>query len=235
MCPMALCVRAVALAMYINAWSYYLSLPMAVKQTIPYNDGIYFITFTCYKWMPLVELTDSYDLVYNWFDYIKSKGHFITGYIIMPNHVHSLIGLKNTGKSINKIVDDGKRFIAYEIVTRLHTQSAFAILERQSAAVEPPDRLRGKKHEVWEDSFDWKDCRSHFFTDQKLNFMHNNPCNAKWNLAPVENNVFGYFDGTVFIARHKYAKLQSQTAYFRQGRGYYQQQFQPTEFISFCS
>jgi hypothetical protein len=48
----------------------------------------------------------------------------------MPNHVHSLIGLKNTGKSINKIVGDGKRFIAYEIVTRLRTQSAFAKLER---------------------------------------------------------------------------------------------------------
>ena len=69
MCRMALCVRAVALAVYISALSYYLSSLMAVKQSILYSDGIYFITFTCYKWMPLIELTNSYDLVYNWFDY----------------------------------------------------------------------------------------------------------------------------------------------------------------------
>ncbi len=156
---------------------------MAVKQTIPYNDGIYFITFTCYKWMPLIDLTNSYDLVYNWFDYLKSKGHYITGYVIMPNHVHALIGFQNTGKSINKIIGDGKRFIVYEIVNRLQAQNEFAILEQLSAAVEPADRLSGKKHEVWEDSFDWKECRSHFFMNQKLDYMHGNPCTAKWNLA----------------------------------------------------
>ena len=81
---MALCVRAVALAMYINAWSYYLSLPMAVKQTIPYNDGIYFITFTCYKWMPLVELTDSYDLVYNCFDYKNPRDILLQDMLSCP-------------------------------------------------------------------------------------------------------------------------------------------------------
>ncbi len=156
---------------------------MAVKQSIPDHDGIYFITFTCYKWIPLIELTNSYDLVYNWFDYLKSKGHYITGYVIMPNHVHALIGLQNAGKSINKIVGDGKRFIAYEIVNRLQAQNEFALLDQLNAVVEPADKLRGKKHEVWEDSFDWKDCRSHFFMNQKLEYMHVNPCTSKWNLA----------------------------------------------------
>jgi len=133
--------------------------------------------------MPLIELTNSYDLVYNWFDYLKSKGHYITGYVIMPNHVHALIGFQNAGKSINKIVGDGKRFIAYEIVNRLQAQNEFALLDQLNAALEPADKLRGKKHEVWEDSFDWKDCRSHFFMNQKLEYMHVNPCTSKWNLA----------------------------------------------------
>jgi len=156
---------------------------MPIKQTTPCNDGIYFITFTCYKWMPLIELTNSYDLVYKWFDYLKTKGHYITGYVIMPNHVHALIGFQNTGKSINKIVGDGKRFMAYEIVNRFQVMFELEILDQLSAAVELTDRLRGKKHEVWEDSFDWKDCRSHFFMNQKLDYMHGNPCTSKWNLA----------------------------------------------------
>jgi hypothetical protein len=58
---------------------------MPVKTTLPYNDGLYFITLTCHQWLPLIELTKNYDVVYKWFDYLKSKGHYITGYIIMPN------------------------------------------------------------------------------------------------------------------------------------------------------
>ena len=33
---------------------------------------------------------------------------------IMPNHLHVLIGLKNSDQSINTIVSNAKRFIAYE-------------------------------------------------------------------------------------------------------------------------
>ncbi len=45
----------------------------------------------------------------------------------MPNQVHALIGFQNTGKSINKIVGNGKRFIAYEIINRLQTQNAYTV------------------------------------------------------------------------------------------------------------
>jgi REP element-mobilizing transposase RayT len=91
---------------------------MPVKRKITEPDGVYFITFTCCQWLPLIEITKSYDLIYNWFDHLKSKGHYVTGYVIMPNHVHALIGFRNTGQSINT-VGNGKRFIAYEIINRL--------------------------------------------------------------------------------------------------------------------
>ena len=40
----------------------------------------------------------------------------------MPNHLHALIGFSNSGKNINRIVGNGKRFMAYEIVKRLQAQ-----------------------------------------------------------------------------------------------------------------
>jgi hypothetical protein len=49
---------------------------MPVKRKITEPDGVYFITFTCHQWKPLIELTDGYDLVYNWFDHLKIKGSF---------------------------------------------------------------------------------------------------------------------------------------------------------------
>jgi hypothetical protein len=46
---------------------------MAVKTPIEEAEGIYFITFTCQHWLPLFEITKSYDIVYKWFDYLKTK------------------------------------------------------------------------------------------------------------------------------------------------------------------
>ena len=156
---------------------------MPVKKQIPFSYGHFFITFTCYKWLPLIHITNGYGFLYNWFNILKANGHFITGYVIMPNHVHATIAFRKTKKSINTIIGDGKRFMSYEIVKRLTASGQTAILQQLQDGVNGSDKKRGKLHEVWEDSFDWKECRSYDFVNQKLDYMHNNPCNRKWNLA----------------------------------------------------
>jgi len=156
---------------------------MPVKRKIIEPDGVFFITITCHQWLPLIEMTNGYDIVYNWFDHLKSKGHYINGYVIMPNHLHALIAFRNTGQSINTIVGNGKRFMAYEIIKRLERQNESELLHRLNLSVEAKDRERNKKHEIWEDSFDWKECRTHKFMKQKLDYMHDNPCRGKWNLV----------------------------------------------------
>jgi len=92
---------------------------MSVKLKITEPDGIYFITVTWFKWLPLFSIAYSYDVVYKWFNYLKQTNHYITGYVIMPNHLHALIAFSNTGKNINKIIGNGKRFMAYDIVGKL--------------------------------------------------------------------------------------------------------------------
>lgn len=128
-------------------------------------------------------MTNGYDIVYNWFDHLKTKGHYITGYVIMPNHLHALIAFRNTGQPINTIIGNGKRFMAYEIIKRLQQQNEIKLLHQLNLSVEAKDRERNKKHEEWEDSFDWKECRTNKFMKQKLDYMHDNPCRGKWNLV----------------------------------------------------
>jgi len=36
------------------------------------KEGIYFITFTCHNWLPLIELTKGYDFVYQFFHVLES-------------------------------------------------------------------------------------------------------------------------------------------------------------------
>ena len=101
----------------------------------------------------------------------------------MPNHLHALISFSNTGKNINTIIGNGKRFMAYDIVERLQEAKNELILTKLSGAVKPSDKKRGKLHEVFEDSFDSKECFTKKFILQKLDYIHWNPCSGKWNLA----------------------------------------------------
>ncbi len=155
---------------------------MAIHKPVT-QSGIYFITFTCFNWLSLIDMTKGYDLVYNWFDVLLAKGHSVTSYVIMPNHLHLLLHYSGGTQSLNTIVGNGKRFMAYDIVKKLEQQNEWKLLNSMGLGVEASDRRRGKKHEVWKDSFDVKECRTEKFVLQKLPYIHNNPCSGKWKLA----------------------------------------------------
>ena len=149
---------------------------MSVRHQITEQNGLFFITFTCARWLPLFAITNTYDAVYKWFDYLKQQGHYVVGYVIMPNHLHTMIAFSQTDKNINTIVGNGKRFMAYEIVKQLKLQEKTDILTQLSNWVNNTDRKRNKQHEVFEPSFDCKECKGNDFINQKLNYIHNNPC-----------------------------------------------------------
>ncbi len=156
---------------------------MSTGRIIEQKHGIFFITFSCYSWLPLFEQTKSYDLVYNWFDVLISNGHQITGYVIMPNHIHVLIAIKTSGQTINTIVSNGKRFMAYGIIKRLNFLNLHEVIFTLSSGVTEREKSKGQVHRVFEHGFDVKICETEKFIEQKLNYIHHNPCSKKWNLA----------------------------------------------------
>jgi len=160
---------------------------MTVRKAIAEREGLYFITITCARWLPLFQLTEGYDIVYTWFDYLKRNSHFIVGYVIMPNHFHCLIAFKNSSRKLNSVIGNGKRFMAYELVKRLKEKKEDSILTHLASWVNDTDRKRGKIHEVFEPSFDAKECYTDKFIEQKLNYIHENPCRGKWLLAETPN------------------------------------------------
>src|SRR6478736_1103654 len=101
---------------------------MPVRKAIPEKDGVYFMTFTCNNWLPLFKICNAYDAVYTWFNHLKQHGHYIIGYVIMPSHAHAIIAFSNTGKSINTIVSNVKRFIAYDLVESLQQPNSSLML-----------------------------------------------------------------------------------------------------------
>jgi REP element-mobilizing transposase RayT len=160
---------------------------MAIKRT-QIESGTYFCSFTCLQWLPLIEVTDLYVHVYKWFNLLITDGHQIVGFVIMPNHIHILLQVNSLEKSVNAILANGKRFMAYEIVKRLEVINRIDLLTILSENVLPEERIRKKKHRVFIPSSDIKLCYSDKFIIQKLEYIHANPLTGKWNLAssPVD-------------------------------------------------
>jgi len=113
---------------------------MPTRKAITEKEAVYFITFTCTNWLPLFKICNAYDAVYTWFNNLKEQRHYIVGYVIMPSHVHAIIAFSNTGKSINTVVSNGKRFIAYNLIKRLREKSSDLILNELNNALNNTER-----------------------------------------------------------------------------------------------
>ena len=146
------------------------------------ENSFYFVTFTCYKWLQLFELSNAYDTIYKWFAHLYKNNIYVTGYVIMPNHVHVLLYFPTMPKSLNSLVGNAKRFMAYEIVKRLEEKKDDKLLDLLHGGVKKREAKKGQVHKVFEESFDAKECYSKEFIFQKLVYMHHNPVNKKWNL-----------------------------------------------------
>jgi hypothetical protein len=101
----------------------------------------------------------------------------------MPNHVHVLLYFQEMSKSLNVVIGNAKRFMAYEIIKRLEENKQDKLLDQLHSGVKERESKKGQVHKVFEDGFDAKECYSEEFIFQKLQYMHLNPVSKKWNLA----------------------------------------------------
>ena len=145
---------------------------------------LFYITFTCHRWLPLFELCNGYDVVYKWFEYLKEKYAIkTTAYTIMPNHVHCILFFPTEDDDLNKMVGNGKRFMAYELIKRLQDKGLSEILLQLKEELTDRDVAKGQKHKVFESSFDAKPIYHRKFLVQKINYIHQNCVRGKWKLV----------------------------------------------------
>jgi REP element-mobilizing transposase RayT len=120
---------------------------MAVRFKHGDSYTMYFCTFTGYNWLQLFDITNTYGLVYKWFNELKQNNQEVIAYVIMPNHFHAILYFPQSGYDLNKIICNGKRFIAYEIIERLKKQKEDNLLELLATAVTETERKKGQLQE----------------------------------------------------------------------------------------
>ncbi len=157
---------------------------MAIKLKHSDSFSTYFITFTCSEWIPLIGITNTDDMVYKWWAVLKKDYEAdVVAYVIMPNHLHVTLHFHKEGFDLNKIVSNGKRFIAYEIIKRVEEKGNLKLLHQLKSLVSDRARRMGQLHKVFKASFDFKAIITQHFLLQKINYIHNNRVTGKWMLA----------------------------------------------------
>jgi hypothetical protein len=89
----------------------------------------------------------------------------------------------NENYDLNKIISNGKRFIAYDLIKRLQEKELCKTILQLKEGLTERDITKGQKHKVFEDSFDAKPIYHRKFLLQKISYIHLNCVRGKWKLA----------------------------------------------------
>lgn len=100
-------------------------------------------------------------------------------FVIMPNHVHVVVQC-DEGNSLAEVMRDLKRDMADRLIRHLKAERNEQGLEYLARKVGPS---RHQHYRVWEEGYLAKDVMSPDFLRQKLTYIHENPCQAHWQLA----------------------------------------------------
>lgn len=154
---------------------------MAVRNKTPFMaDETYFITFTILGWK-YVFTSDKYcQLVFKWFDYMKERyENKIHGYVIMSNHVHLLLYISQKSPKLSVLIFNAKRFLSFGIRDLLKNDNKTDLL---NFFAENKDKNKSN-YKIFEPRYDSLIIQTENFFLGKLNYIHNNPCQEKWNLV----------------------------------------------------
>lgn len=102
-------------------------------------------------------------------------------YVIMTNHVH-LIASVDEGHSISDFVKDCKKFVARNILDEI--ESNFLESRRDWMLHQfkyfASRHARNETYQLWDHDNHFVELSSAAFTQQKIDYIHNNPVKAGW-------------------------------------------------------
>ena len=130
-----------------------------------------------------MEKTKIHEYLPDWSEQLAKRGIALSGYVLMPNHLHLLVFVQPECQGLNKVIGESKRFMAYEIVKRLKERNELELLHQLSLGVQLEEAKKGKRHQVFRLSFDAKELSSDEEVERVLDYIHHNPVSGKWNLA----------------------------------------------------
>lgn len=141
---------------------------------------LYFITTTAVQHLHLFQRDITKRLLVDTLDCMRLRGRFkLYAFVIMPNHIHLLIQCRAADPFAN-VMRDLKAHIAERLIRQLQVEDNQPALSCLASLVARSERQR---YVVWEEGYLAKEVYTVEFLKQKMDYIHNNPCQPQWALV----------------------------------------------------
>jgi len=145
------------------------------------DQNIYFTTATIHKWLNLFEKDKYKDVLISSLRHLIQKERlYVYAFVVMPNHLH-IIWSENIRKTKETVKASFFKFTSKQFLKELKQTNPVLL---KKFYVDKNDR----KYQFWQRGSLDIEIYSEKIFEQKLNYIHNNPLQPKWNLAekPVD-------------------------------------------------
>ena len=142
-------------------------MPAGLKRL--YGKGhLHFITFSCYRRLPLLKTARARDVLVNEMGKIRDEmGFRLVGYVVMPEHVHLLIS-EPPGETPSTVMHQLKLRVAKRLRGKVRRRVAGQRELPFAPCTEPP-------RSFWQTRFYDFNVYTEGKKKEKLNYMHANP------------------------------------------------------------
>ena len=139
----------------------------------------YFISFSVVYWIDLFTRKEYCHLFIDSLKYCqKEKGLIVYAYIIMPSHVHMIIGTRD--KPMQDILRDLKSFTSRRFKEEITVHNAESRKEWLLLMFKQAGEKNGNNNnwQLWQQNNHPIELWDNYMIDQKLDYLHNNPVEA---------------------------------------------------------
>ncbi len=143
-------------------------------------NHLYFISTTAVDHLHLFQRDVVKRLLLDTLDCMRLR-KFFTLYVfaMIPNHIHVIIQCPEE-KPVKDAIRDFKKHTADRLIRHYHAEDNQQALKRLTEHAQNTEK---QHYNVWEEGYNAKSVVSVEFLRQKIEYIHNNPCQPQWRLA----------------------------------------------------
>jgi len=148
-------------------------------------DFLYFVTTNAVNRFHLFQHDSAKRVIADSFHFLRTSGRMnLYVFVVMPNHIQFIARFSKDCTLVD-MMRDFKRHTARQIIRELQAREK----EKSLSLLRQANTDARQVYKVWEDNYDGRDVFCPEFLQQKIDYIHWNPCQVQWKLAenPEEN------------------------------------------------
>lgn len=158
----------------------------------PNHNPVLFFTATILNWQHLLKSDECKQIIISSLAYMSRQGRMLVGgFVIMPNHVHLLfrVGVNDTLATVQR---DFMKYTAQQLKLWVLKNTPGQLISFKSTQ-------HDRAYQIWERRPLAIPLYTYETMFQKLNYIHNNPCQERWKL--VNDYLDYYYSSAGFYER----------------------------------